>query len=178
MRQRTLLGRPVGIGLILIQKSLWTAVLLVFAVVLLALHTQHVTQPFQELFENELAEDPHDLLANLLIGLVPQLSAGAGLLLAGGAVLYALLEGIEVWGLLRDVLWVELLIVFETVALLPYEAWELSRHFSPFKVLSIIINALIVWYLVVRYLRKREARLVERLEGVVREHQPHPRERS
>jgi len=176
MRQRTLFGRPVGIGLILIQKSLWTAVLLVFAAALLALHTQHVTQPFQELFENELAEDPHDLLANLLIGLVPTLSTGAELLLAGGAVLYALLEAIEVWGLLRDLLWVEILIVFETAALLPYEAWELTRHFSPFKVLSIVINALIVWYLVVRYLRKREARLVEHVEAMVREHRSNPRE--
>jgi uncharacterized membrane protein len=155
MQHRTLFGRPLGIGLILLQKTLWGSVLLVVAVVLLTFHAQHVTDPIQELFTGELAEDPHDLLATVLIRLVPSLSLQTELLLAVGAIVYAVLEGIEVWGLWYDLMWVELLIVVETAAFLPYDSWELVRSPSVVKVLSLLINVLIVWYLLVRYLRKR-----------------------
>jgi len=60
-----------------------------------------------------------------------------------------------------------ILVVVETAAFLPYEVWELTRHLTVFKILSLIINVLIVWYLVARYLRKREERLVRAVEAVV-----------
>ncbi len=157
MKHRTLFGRPLGIGLIVLQKTLWGSVMLVVAVVLLTFHAQHVTDPLQELFTRELAEDPHDLLATALIRLVPSVSLKTELLLAVGGTVYALLEGIEVWGLWYDLMWVELLIVVETAAFLPYDAWELIRRLSVVKVLFLVINVLIVWYLLVRYLRKRAA---------------------
>ena len=84
-----------------------------------------------------------------------RIPASIGLMLAAGVMAYALLEGVEVWGLWRDLMWVELLIVIETAAFLPYDVWELVRSPSVVKVLSLIINILIVWYLLVRYLRKR-----------------------
>ena len=155
MQKRTLFGRPLGIGLILLQKTLWGSVLLVVAVVLLVFHAQHVTDPIQELFARELAEDPHDLLATVLIRLIPSVSLQTELLLAVGVTVYAVLEGIEVWGLWRDLLWVELLIVVETSAFLPYDFWELVRFHTAVKVLSLVINVLIVLYLVAHYLRKR-----------------------
>src|SRR5438128_9221450 len=127
MQHRTLFGRPLGIGLILLQKTIWGSVLLVVAVVLLTFHAQHVTDPIQELFTRELAEDPHDLLATVLILLIPSVSLKTELLLAVGVTVYALLEGIEVWGLWRDLMWVELLIVVETAAFLPDEVWELMH---------------------------------------------------
>ena len=157
MKQRSLFGRPLGIGLILLQKTIWGSVLLVLAVVLLTFHAQHVTDPIQELFTRELAEDPHDLLANVLIRLIPFVSLQTELLLAVGATVYAVLEGIEVWGLWHDLLWVELLIVVETAAFLPYDGWGLVHDPTVVKVLSIVLNVLIVWYLGVRYLRKRVA---------------------
>lgn len=155
MQHRTLFGRPLGIGLILLQKSIWGCVLLAVAVVLLIFRAQHVTDPIQELFTGELAEDPHDLLATVLIRLIPSISLQTELLLALGVTVYAVLEGIEVWGLWRDLVWVELLIVVETAALLPYDIWELVRHPSVVKVLSLVINVLIVLYLVAHYQRKR-----------------------
>ncbi|SRR6266568_3682652 len=155
MKRRTLFGRPLGISLIMLQKTLWGSVMLVVAVVLLTFHAQHVTNPLQQLFTGELAEDPHDLLATTLIRLVPFVSLQTELLLAVGVTVYALLEGIEVWGLWYDLMWVELLIVVETAAFLPYDVWELVHHLSVVKVLSLVINILIVWYLLARYLRKR-----------------------
>src|SRR5437868_1971343 len=160
MQHRTLFGRPLGIGLILLQKTLWGSVLLVVAVVLLVFHAQHVTDPIQELFARELAEDPHDLLATVLIRLIPSVSLQTELLLALGVTVYALLEGIEVWGLWHDLLWVELLIVVETAAFLPYDGWKLVHNLSVVKVLFLVINVLIVWYLGVRYLRKRARKRV------------------
>jgi len=152
-------GRPLGIWLILGQKAVWGLVLVVFAVLLLAIHIGHVTQPLQAVFAGELAEDPHDLLGNLLIRLVPAVSLRTELLLGVGALAYAALEGLEVWGLWRNLLWVEILVVVETAGFLPYEGWELAHRLTVFKVLSLVVNVLIVWYLVARYLRKREERL-------------------
>jgi uncharacterized membrane protein (DUF2068 family) len=157
LKHWTLFGRPLGIGLILLQKTIWGIVLLVVAVVLLAFHAQHVIDPIQKLFARELAEDPHDLLATVLIRLIPSVSLQTELLLAIAVTVYALLEGIEVWGLWHDLLWVELLIVGETAAFLPFDGWELVHNLSVVKVLSLAINILIVWYLGVRYLRKRAA---------------------
>lgn len=158
MRRRTLFGHPLGIGLIVLQKLVWGLALVGLAALLLGLRAARVTQPFQALFADELAEDPHDLLASVLIGLVASLSLRAETLLAAGALLYAALEAVEVWGLWRDLNWVEILVVVETSALLPYELWELARAPSAFKVASIAINALVVWYLAARYARTRGAR--------------------
>jgi len=155
MPQRTLFGRPFGIGLILIQKAVWGTVLLAIGVGLLVLHAMNETQPFQELFEGELASDPHDVLANLVIGLLPSLSLRTELVIAAGAWAYALLEAIEGWGLWRGLAWVEVLVLVETGAFIPYEIWELIRQVTPFKIGSIVINVLIVWYLAARYRRKR-----------------------
>src|SRR5437660_8650588 len=127
MKHWTLFGRPLGIGLILLQKTLWGSVLLVIAVVLLIFHAQHVTDPIQELFTRELAEDPHDLLATVLIRLIPTVSLQTELLLAVGVTVYALLKGIEVWTLCHDRMLVELVIVVETSAVLTNDLWHLAR---------------------------------------------------
>jgi uncharacterized membrane protein (DUF2068 family) len=152
----TLFGRPLGISLIVLQKTLWGSVLLVMAVVLLFLYTHHITDPMQRLFARELAEDPDDLVATTLIRLIPTVSLKAELLLALGSIVYALLEAVEAWGLWRGFFWVEVLIVVETAALLPFDGWELVRAFSVAKILTVIINILIFWYLLVRYLHRRK----------------------
>jgi len=167
MAARTYFGRPVGIWLILGQKTIWGLALVALAVALLTIWIGHVTQPLQALFAGELAEDPHDLLGTLLIRLAPAVSLRTELLLGIGALAYAALEGLEVWGLWRDLLWVEILVVVETAAFLPYEVWELAHHLTVFKVVSLGINVLIVWYLIARYLRKREERLVRAVADVV-----------
>lgn len=159
-KQRTLFGRPLGISLIVLQKALWGCVLLAMSVLLLFLYTHHITNPLQRLFARELAEDPDDLVATTLIRLFPTISLKAELLLALGSIVYALLEAIEAWGLWRGFFWVEVLIVVETAALFPLDGWELVHAFSVVKVLTVIINILIFWYLLMRYLRRRKERSV------------------
>jgi uncharacterized membrane protein (DUF2068 family) len=164
LRSRLPLGRPLGLTLIVIQKSVWALVLLAISAALLFFHAQHVTQPFQAFFDGELSEDPHDLVANIMIRLVPNLSVQTELLLAVGAIIYATLEVIEAVGLWRLVLWVELLTVFETSIFLPYEVWEFFHQFSILKAGSFVINVLIVWYLFTRYLRRRAEHLAREVE--------------
>lgn len=161
---RMLLGRPLGLTLIVIQKSVWAVVLLAMSAALFAFHAEHVTQPFQAFFDGELSEDPHDLVANIMIRLVPNLSLQTELLLAVGAIVYATLEIIEAVGLWQLVLWVELLTVFETSVFLPYEVWEFFHQFSILKAGSFVINVLIVWYLFTRYLRRRAEHLAREIE--------------
>src|SRR5579875_3927709 len=91
--------RPVGITLIVIQKSLWAACLIACSVLLLWFRAEHVTQPIRTLFAHELVADPHGRFANLLVRLIPHLSLRGELALGIGAAVYAVLEVVEAWGL-------------------------------------------------------------------------------
>ncbi|MHB8619103.1 MAG: DUF2127 domain-containing protein [Chloroflexota bacterium] len=97
----TLFGRPLGVVLVVVQKAVWGSALTALAGVLLFLRASEDTRVFQGLFAVELKEDPHDLVATFLIGLVPSVSLGAELLLGLGALAYAAIEALQVWGLWR-----------------------------------------------------------------------------
>jgi uncharacterized membrane protein (DUF2068 family) len=66
-----------------------------------------------------------------------------------GAVLavYAIVEGVEAVGLWYQRRWAEYLTFLVTTSLLPLEVYELSQRFSPFKVLTFVINVAVVLYL-------------------------------
>jgi uncharacterized membrane protein (DUF2068 family) len=66
---------------------------------------------------------------------------------AAAAAGYALLEGIEAVGLWFQRRWAEYLTFVATIAFFPYEAYELSRSLSPFKVGAIVVNLAIAAYL-------------------------------
>ncbi|MHB8619487.1 MAG: DUF2127 domain-containing protein, partial [Chloroflexota bacterium] len=61
-----------GIGLIIIQKSIAAAFFGASSVALLVLRAKGITHPVQQLFAHELLQDPHDRLARFLIDLVPE----------------------------------------------------------------------------------------------------------
>jgi len=151
-----LFGKPFGMGLIIIEKCLATVFFAAAAVVLLVLHAKGITDPAQVVFAGELREDPHDRLALLAFNLVPIVSKSVLLALALASIGYLVLEAIEAVGLIRGRLWVEWLIVVETALFLPLEVFELVRHFTWLKVVTLLANLLILAYLVVR--RIHEAR--------------------
>ncbi|MGH2519728.1 MAG: DUF2127 domain-containing protein [Chloroflexota bacterium] len=148
-------GRPLGIGLIIIQKCLAAGFFLLAAVFLFYLYRKGFIHPFQRFFGSELLEDPHDLLANFLISRFPAFSKSMLLGLSLGAGVYCVLEAIEGVGLIFGRFWVEVLIVGETAAFLPYEVYEMTRRFSWLKIVTFAVNAVILVYLVWRYLKKR-----------------------
>ncbi|HEY5144072.1 MAG TPA: DUF2127 domain-containing protein [Solirubrobacteraceae bacterium] len=65
-----------------------------------------------------------------------------------GAVAYAVLEGIEAWGLWRERTWAEYLTVIATSALIPLEIYELTVRVTPLKIAGLVVNVGIVVWLV------------------------------
>ena len=69
-------------------------------------------------------------------------------LFAGVALVYAALYAIEGYGLWENRNWAKYLTVISTCLFIPVELWEMHRHFTPMKVVALLINILIVAYLV------------------------------
>jgi uncharacterized membrane protein (DUF2068 family) len=63
------------------------------------------------------------------------------------AAVYAALEGAEAFGLWFQYRWAEYLTLVATAAFLPFEVYELSKTVSVLKVLALIVNLAIVFYL-------------------------------
>ena len=60
---------------------------------------------------------------------------------------YGILICIEAVGLWRDWHWAERLTVISTSAFLPLEIWELAKGFSTLKVLALVFNIFVVYWL-------------------------------
>lgn len=95
----------------------------------------------------------HPILAKLFSVTPKQLRE-----LSAGTFFYAALLGIEGIGLLLRKHWAEYFTIITTGALLPLEGYELARHVTMTKVIVLVINAVIVWYLVVRVRARRHRR--------------------
>jgi len=150
--------RSLGITLLAIEKSIGAIFFLVAAVTLLVLHARNITHPLQGLFAEELREDPHDVIANLLIHWLPQISRTALLTLAAIATAYLVLHVVEAAGLWLGQVWVEYFILVETAAFIPYEIYEMIRQPSGFKAGILVLNVLIVGYLTSRRRSPRTTR--------------------
>jgi uncharacterized membrane protein (DUF2068 family) len=78
--------------------------------------------------------------------------------LSVGTFFYASLLGIEGIGLLLRKHWAEYFTIITTGALLPLEVYELVKHVTVVKIIVLVINAAIVWYLVIRVRSRRHQR--------------------
>ncbi len=96
---RLLRGRPLGLGLILVEKLAATAFFAVALGVLLALYARGITDPAQQLLGGELQEDPRDRLALFLLVHLPVVSKSSLLGLALASFAYLVLEAVEAVGL-------------------------------------------------------------------------------
>jgi uncharacterized membrane protein (DUF2068 family) len=81
----------------------------------------------------------------VLVGNLPHTTV-----LAIGAIAYALLEGTEGVGLAMRRRWAEYLTVLATGALIPFEAFEVVQHATPFRVGALLLNLAVVGYLAYR----------------------------
>jgi len=75
--------------------------------------------------------------------------------LSAGTFFYAALLLIEGTGLLLRKHWAEYFTIITTGALLPLEVYELAKHVTVAKVIVLVINAAMVWYLIVRVRSRR-----------------------
>jgi uncharacterized membrane protein (DUF2068 family) len=92
----------------------------------------------------------HPILAKLFSVTPKQLKE-----LSAGTFFYAALLGIEGIGLLLRKHWAEYFTIVTTGVLLPLEIYELAKHVTLIKIIVLVVNAAIVWYLVVRVRRRR-----------------------
>jgi uncharacterized membrane protein (DUF2068 family) len=76
-------------------------------------------------------------------------STGLGTLRLVGVVftVYALVEGVEAYGLWYQRRWAEYLTFLVTASLLPLEVYELAQRLSVLKIITIVINLAVVGYL-------------------------------
>lgn len=75
--------------------------------------------------------------------------------LSAGTFIYAGLYLTEGTGLLLRKRWAEYFVIISTGLLIPLEIYEVARHFTAVKLIVLIINILIVWYLVLRVRRTK-----------------------
>lgn len=92
--------------------------------------------------ENQLV---HGVLVRILRVTPKQLKE-----LSVGTFLYAGLFATEGLGLLLRRRWAEYFTIVTTGGLIPLEIFELSRHFTLTKLLVVLLNGLIFWYLIAR----------------------------
>jgi len=92
----------------------------------------------------------------LVLGINHLLDFGPRQFIAIGvaACIYAAVFGIEGWGLWRGRRWAEWLTVIVTASLIPFELWEIHHRFTWLKLLALMINIAVVWYLA--YLLRRK----------------------
>ena len=93
----------------------------------------------------------HGLIVQLLLRVLVLIGTFSHVtVLAIGAIAYALLEGTEGVGLAMRRRWAEYLTVIATGILIPYEAYEVIRHVTLFKVGALLLNLAVVGYLAYR----------------------------
>ena len=80
---------------------------------------------------------------------------------AVGTMLFSLFPLVEGIGMLYRAFWAGWLAIGESAFFVPIELYELARKFSPYMLLVMIVNVLIVWYLYVNR------------ETLFRHHHPH-----
>ncbi|MFN2464695.1 MAG: DUF2127 domain-containing protein [Candidatus Dormibacteria bacterium] len=68
--------------------------------------------------------------------------------LAAGSFLYGVIEASEAVGLLLRRRWAEYLVVLATAFFIPLEAYEVVHHVTPLKLVTLVINIVVVVYLV------------------------------
>jgi uncharacterized membrane protein (DUF2068 family) len=151
------LGRMGGehdafIKVIIVERIVKSIVLIALAIGLLTAGRSGLLTEWAEYAHEQLNLNAGNnvllqLLLRLLayIGNFPHLTA-----LAIVAMAYALLEGTEGVGLAMRRRWAEYLTVIATGFLIPYEAYEVIRHITLFKVGALVLNFAVVGYLAYR----------------------------
>ncbi len=114
-------------------------------IVLLWLSPQQLADAVHRLTGKELAEDPHDLIANLLVHGVAQLDAGTTWLIA----VYLLVHGVVKLAIIAALLLGSLKVypwaILALLGFLVFQVYELVAHPGVGIALLVVLDALIVW---------------------------------
>jgi len=140
------------IKVIIVERILKSAVLLIGAIGLLVAGRNGWLDRWADYAENQLNLDVgHNIVITLLFRLLAYIGNFNHItVIAIAGILYAALESTEGVGLALRRRWAEYLTVIATGVLIPYEAYEVVRHVTLFKVGALLLNLAVVGYLAYR----------------------------
>ncbi|MCZ9882265.1 DUF2127 domain-containing protein [Arthrobacter sp. B2a2-09] len=139
----TLLDRTFRVSLIL--KGLDGVLELIGGILLLVVTPRQIGDLVRFLTQHELAEDPHDFLANSLLHLSSNLSVSASLFGAIYLLLHGLVKIVLVWAVLKDKLWAYPWMIAFLLVFIIYQGYRIAVAFSWGLVLLTAFDIFIVW---------------------------------
>jgi len=140
------------IKVIIVERIVKAIVLIAVAIGLLVAGRKGWLSEWSDYAQDQLnLAAGHGLIVQLLLRVLVLIGNFSHVnVLAIGAIAYALLEGTEGVGLAMRRRWAEYLTVIATGILIPYEAYEVIRHVTLFKVGALLLNLAVVGYLAYR----------------------------
>jgi uncharacterized membrane protein (DUF2068 family) len=156
-------GRHPGLRVIAIYKLVKMAALLLVAAGAFGLVREARFEAFTQWLVQLPMHHGHGLLVQLVdraVEIGPHKFVAIGL----AACVYAAVFAAEGYGLWRERRWAEYLTVIVTASLLPFEIWEVVRHYSWLKLATLGANGVIVVYLV-HVLHRPRAKLPAQTPG-------------
>ena len=135
-----------GLRVIIVWKVVKTCLLIVLAISALALAGTDM-HALGVRVVRWLGIDPAGPRVGRWLAHLAGLTHGRMTAIGIGAAVYACVLAAEAWGLHRRRVWAEWLTIIVTSSLIPLEVYELARHPSVGKVLTLIANIAIVIYL-------------------------------
>ncbi len=157
-RGRRVLGRPLPIFLIVLEKACSVVGIGAGAALGVILVVRGGTNPLRSLLPSEWAESPRDAWMGYLAHHVPAIPPGMAALFAVALALWALLLGAEAVGLWLELGWGEFLVILEAALFLPLEAWHLARRPAGSAALALVANLAVAAYVAALYRRRVRAR--------------------
>ena len=141
--ETTLLDRTFRVSLIL--KGLDGVLELIGGILLLVVTPKQIGDLVRFLTQHELAQDPHDFLANSLVHLSSNLSGSATLFGAIYLLLHGLVKIVLVWAVLKDKLWAYPWMIAFLLVFIIYQGYRIAVAFSWGLVLLTAFDIFIVW---------------------------------
>ncbi|WAH95894.1 DUF2127 domain-containing protein [Arthrobacter sp. MMS18-M83] len=139
----TLLDRTFRVSLIL--KGLDGVLELVGGILLLVITPEQIGDLVRFLTQHELAQDPHDFVANSLVHFSSNLSVSASLFGAIYLLLHGVVKIVLVWAVLKDKLWAYPWMIAFLLVFIVYQGYRIVVAFSWGLVLLTAFDIFIVW---------------------------------
>jgi len=139
---------------------------LVGGVLLLVISPQRIGDVVRFLTQHELAEDPHDFFANLLVHAAGSLSVSASLFGAIYLLVHGLVKVLLVGAVLSGRLWAFPWMIGFLVVFIGYQLYEMAVHFSFGLLLLTLFDIFIVVITVREYRLRRADRDAARVRSV------------
>jgi len=157
----SMFGRPLGVVLIVLEKSISAIAVGLGAALALVLRARGMDNPLALLFPGEFAEHPQDAPVQWVSGHLPHLGQALLIWLAVGLVVWAIVLALEAYGVWFHHPWGELLLIVESCLFVPAEFVGIMHHPSLESLASLVVNAVILLYVVRLYRRRSGERMVE-----------------